>query len=514
MAVSAGRTAARVTLDLRSAARPAELSRRALLRASLASAGGLLAACTLDTVSRELPPVTVPPAEVVQPPPLPTATLEASPAARMPAPVADKAPQAAAATIHFEAWGPRVLLDAFREMQREFQAEAPWVTVQTRLDNALTSDGLRTRLRRGEGPDVTRIAPEDVFDFTAAGFLHGLGARVDADAELGDGAPGAADARTGAGGERSALSLGAAHQCVFYNTQHLEAAGVSAPTSWRGTWTLAEFEEAAQRLVMAGSQRVERFGLTAIPAYVRPVLAEGGDDGFLDAEQRASALATPGRQERLQRLASWQTTLAIELPISYRFVAPFSGGLSSMHIDRTDVGRWVRASVPWAVAPLPAWYGRQALTEADELCVGVAAGSAEPDAAWAFARFLLNAPAQRALARTNLLTPTRLETLEDPAFLDPNQRPFDRTPLIEAAGQTMRSPAHPGAKAWHVLTGDPIAVVRQGDQEAAAYLARADALITRQLRLRNWSASVDHPGYRQPLPYGNRLLAELEARGL
>ena len=497
-----------------SAAGPVAISRRALLRGSVAGASALLAACTLDRADRELPPVELPPVQVVQPPPLPTATPEASPAARMPAPVADRAPRATAATIRFEAWGPRVLLAAFREIQRQFQAEAPWITAETRLDNALSSNGLRSRLRLGNGPDVSRIAPEDVFDFTAAGFLHGLGARLDADTELRQAAPGAAEARTGAGGERSALSLGAAHQGVLYNARHLEAAGVSAPTSWRGTWTLAEFEQAAQRLVIASDQRVERFGLTAIPAYARPVLAEGSDGEFLDPEQRASALATPEREERLQRLASWHSGLAIELPISYRFVAPFSGGLTSMHIDRTDVGRWIRASVPWAVAPLPAWDGRQALTEADELCVGVAAASPEPDAAWAFARFLLGSPAQRALARTNLLTPTRLETLEDPAFLDPNQRPFDRTPIVEAAARTMRNPAHPGAKAWHVLTGDPIAPVRQGDQEAAAYLARADALITRQLRLRNWSASADRPGYRQPLPYGNRFLAELEERGL
>ena len=507
-------TTASARLDLNSAMRRAKLSRRTLLRAGLSGAGVLLAACTLDSVGQELPPVTAPPADVVQPPPLPTATPEQPPNSPAAAPATADVPRATAATIHFEAWGPRVLLEAFAEIQREFQAEVPWVTVQTRLDNALTSDGLRSRLRLGEGPDVTRIAPEDVFDFTAAGFLHGLGARVDADAELRRAAPGAADARTGAGGERTVLSLGAAHQCVLYNTEHFETAGVSAPTSWQRTWTLPEFEEAARQLVVASRQRIERFGLTAIPAYSRPVLAEGGDQEFLDAEQRASSLATPARQERLERLASWQTTLEIELPIAYRFVAPFSGGLSSMHIDRTDVGRWIRAGVPWAVAPLPGWYGRQALTEAEELCVAVPARSPEPDAAWTFARSLLEAPAQRGLARTNLLTPTRLETLEDPAYLDPNQRPFDRKPLIEAIGQTMRGPAHPGAKAWHALTGDPIAVVRQGDEEAAAYLARTDTLITRQLRLRDWSAAADRPGYRQPLPYGNRLLAELEERRL
>ena len=496
-----------------SAANPAALSRRALLRAGLIAGSGLLVACTLDRVGSELPPVTQPPVEVVQPPPLPTTPPQPTASRPTVASATVGAPQSPAATIQFETWGPRVLLNAFREIEQEFRKAIPWVTVQARLDNALTSDGMRTRLRKGEGPDVTRIEPEDVFDFTAAGFLHGLGARVDMDSELREAAPGAPAARTGAGGERSTLSIGATHQCVLYNAQHLESAGVTAPMSWQSPWTVAEFEEAARRLVIANNQRVERFGLTAVPAYARPVLAQGSDD-FLDAEQRASTLATPERQERLQRLTGWQTTLSIELPIAYRFVAPFSGGLASMHIDHADVGRWVRPGVPWAVAPLPAWEGRESLTEANELCMAIPAHSSVPDAAWAFARFLLDAPAQRALVRTNLLTPARLETLEDPAFLDPNQRPYNRTPLIQAAAQAMRSPAHPGAKAWHVLTGDSIAVVRQGDQDAAAYLARADALIARQLRLRNWSASADRPGYRQPLPYGNRFLADLEERGL
>ena len=510
-AASAGARGGRVA---GAAAGPRALSRRALLRGGLAGASGLLAACTLDRVGHELPPVTLPPVEVVQPPPLSTVgpvAFSVTPAAT---PAVMSGPQATAVTIEFESWGPRVLLEAFRETERGFRKEAPWVTVQGRLDNALSSDGLRTRLRLGDGPDVTRIAPEDVFDFAAAGFLHGLGARVDADAALRQAAPGASETRTGAGGERCALSLGAAHQCVLYNAQHLEAAGVTVPTTWRETWTVPQFEEAAQRLIVEGAQRVERFGLSAIPAYARPVLAEKNEGEFLDAEQRASALATPAREGRLRRLTGWQTELAFELPISHRFVAPFSGGLTSMHIDRTDVGRWIRASVPWAVAPLPAWDGRQAVTEAEELCVAVPARSPEPDAAWKFARFLLGPVAQRALARTNLLTPVRQETLEDPAFLDPNQRPFNRTPLIEAAAHAMRSPAHPGAKAWHALTGDPIAIVRQGEQEPGAYLEQADALITRQLRLREWSAAADQPGYRQPLPYGNRLLAELEERGL
>ena len=100
------------------ASRPVALSRRSLLHASLVAAGGLLAACTLDRVDRELPPVTLPPVEVVQPPPLPTATPEATPDSPTAATDATDVPQAASATIQFEAWGPRVLLEALSEIER------------------------------------------------------------------------------------------------------------------------------------------------------------------------------------------------------------------------------------------------------------------------------------------------------------------------------------------------------------------------------------------------------------
>ena len=226
--MSAIRPASRARHKPGFAADPAALSRRALLRAGLIAGSGLVAACTLDRVGSELSPVTLPPAEVVQPPPLPTTTPEPTASQPTAASASVGAPRSPAATIEFETWGPRVLLNAFHEIEQEFRKTVPWVTVQARLDNALTSDALRTRLRKGEGPDVTRIEPEDVFDFTSRRpALHGLGARVDMDAELRDAAPGAPTARTGAGGERSTLSIGATHQCLLYNAQHLESVGVT-----------------------------------------------------------------------------------------------------------------------------------------------------------------------------------------------------------------------------------------------------------------------------------------------
>ena len=492
----------------------AMLGRRALLRASLGGTVGLLSACTLDTVQTTLPELTPLPTENVNPQALPTATPKptVTPAFRATV-IPDATPIATNVSITFETWGPRSMLKAFSDIFQTFQSQVPSVQVRARLDNALTSDAQRHALRLGNTADVTRIAPADVFDFTAAGFLHGLGNRISGDSELQTMVPRSVDARAGPGDEQSVLAVGAAFQCVLYNQEHFESSGVTAPTSWTNPWTVGEFEQAARRLVVADTNRVERFGLAAIPAYTRPVFGVASNtragETFLNSGARLSRIATTENELRLRRLATWQTALDIELPIPDRFTAPFSGGLTAMYIDRSDVGPSIRASVPWAAAPLPTWNNADSQTEADELCLGINATSAHPDAAWSLVRFLAGAEAQRSFARTDLIVPFRTEILMDPAFLEPNRRPLERTVLRQAIEQMMQSPAHPGSKAWHTLTGPPILAVRRGEDSAADYLRRADRIINRQLKVRDWSSDKNYPGYRQSQPYGNRLIEEL-----
>ena len=488
-------------------------SRRAILQMVAFGTAELFAACTFVRTPPDLPPIKQAPLEEVVPPPLPAPTpMHRQPMAQATT-TAISIPQSPTTTITFETWGAPTMLSAFAEAVQAFETTMPWITVRSRLDNALTSDGQRARLHSGDGFDVTRIAPEDVFDFTAAGFLHGLTARIAHDEDLRTMAPRTINSRVGPSGECAVLSLGARYQCVLYNMQHFEQAGVTPPIGWHDSWTIPEFEQHARRLVIASQNRVDRFGLTAIPAYIRPVLAEAaGNDptgGFIDTTGRISTMATPERERHLSRLSTWQTTLNIELPIPGRLNTTFNAELTAMYIDRSDVGPSIRQTVPWGVAPLPAWQDRTALTEGEELCVGINSQSLEPDASWSFVRFLVGPAAQRSLARTDLVIPFRTEVLDDPAVLDPNRRPLDRSTLIEASKHSMQCPSHPGSKAWHVITGPAVIPARSGEQAAEDYLRTADRVISNQLEMRARSAGDVRPGYRQSLPYGNRLLAEL-----
>ena len=488
-------------------------SRRAILQMVAIGSAELFAACTFVRNTPDLPPITQPPLKAVIPPPLPTPT----PASHKPMvhviTTATSTPQAPATTINVETWGAPTILSAFTEIIQSFEKTMPWITVRSRLDNALTSDSQRARLHGGGRFDITRIAPEDVFDFTASGFLHKLTDRIANDEDLQTVAPRTIDSRVGPSGEQAVLSLGARYQCVLYNMQHFEQAGITPPTRWHDSWTVSEFEQHAQRLVIADHNRVNRFGLTAIPAYIRPVLAEATENdptgGFVDVTGRISTMTTPERERYLNRLSAWQTTLRVELPIPGRSNTTFNAELAAMYIDRSDVGPSIRQAVPWGVAPLPAWRNRNALTEGEELCVGINSQSDKPDVSWSFVRFLVEPAAQRSLARTDLVIPFRTEVLDDPAVLDPNRRPLDRSILIEANKHSMQSPSHPGSKAWHVMTGPAVIPARRGKQAASDYLRTADRIISNQLEIRARSAGNVRPGYRQALPYGNRLRAKL-----
>ncbi len=484
-------------------------TRREILRGTPAILLATLAGCTVRRDAAELPPVTQPPVQVVQPPrfaPTPT-----PPPTRAAATTATAAPaQALHGAISFASWGSPNTFRALEAALEAFRKAEPGIEVIARLDNAPSSDAARTELSAGTASDVVRVAPEDVFDFTAGGLVLPLDDLAARDLDMDEFVPALREARPGPGGELGALSLGARYLVMFYNRWHIEAAGVEVPTSWADAWSVTEFEQTARRMVLADEDRTDRFGFAAVPWIVRPLLASaaGGDPKgeFFNAGELRSTMAIDPHVRALKRIASWRTLLGFELGIDGRFSAPFNGGLVPFYVDATDFASSIRPGVPWEAAPLPGWSGG-ALTEGQELCVAVSGQSSSPEAAWRLARFMLGPEAQQALAREDVVVPFRREVLRGPAFLDPNRRPTDRTVWADAIDWDLRTPSNPGAKAWHTVTGPAVNAVRDGSQAAEDYLVAADALITRQLRARGWSSARNVAGYRQELPLGNALLS-------
>ena len=202
----------------------------------------------------------------------------------------------------------------------------------------------------------------------------------------------------------------------------------------------------------------------------------------------------------------------MELGIEERFGTPFNGGQVALYVDASDFAPLVRPTVPWGVAPLPAWTDESPVTEGVEMCIAVNGAGEDLEPAWRLAQSLLEPEAQRALARSDAAVPFRRSVLREPAFRDPNRRPADRTAWSGAVAHDLQTPSNPGSKAWHVLTAAPIEAVRRGEVEVDVFLEQADRLITRQLEAHEWSVAKDVAGYRRPPSLGNVMLRESDER--
>ena len=490
-------------------------SRRAILRAlPLAVAAGVTG-CDLGPPDSDLPPLTPLPVEFVNVPRY-TPTPSPTPSAPATLAVAEATPFPAGTTIRFAGWGASTEQNALRQALAVFERAHPEVDLEVRLDDALAGEGMRAGLVDGIDADVVRVAADDVFDLTAGGHLAPLDEFVARDLDLDDLAPAAIEARTGPGGEITALSIGAAYLGVFYNEAHLELAGVEPPSSWEESWSIAEFEFAARRLTAADEDRVDRYGLAAVPWVTRAAMAGAaglaGADAFFAPDQTRSTMQSPVHARTLERMARWRSGSQVELGIEERFGAPFNGGQVALYVDASDFATQVRPTIPWGVAPLPSWTDGSPVTEGVEICIAVNSASENLEPAWRLAQSFLEPEAQRALARTDAAVPFRRSVLREPAFRDPNRLPADRTAWSGAIEHDLRTPSNPGSKAWHVLTAAPIEAVRRGEVEVEAFLEQADQLITRQLEAHEWSVAKDVPGYRRPPSLGNVMLRESDER--
>ena len=489
-------------------------SRRAILRALPLVVAAGVTGCDLGGPDADLPALTPLPVDVVSVPRY-TPTPAPTPSAPATLAVAEAPPLPAGTTIRFAGWGSSTELNALRQALADFEQAQPDVDLDVRLDDTLAGEGMRAALVDGIDADVIRVAADDVFDLTAGGHLAPLDEFAARDLDLEDLAPAVTAARPGPGGEVTALSVGAAYLGVFYNEAHLEFAGVEPPSSWDDAWSIAEFEFAARRLTAGDEDRMDRYGLAAVPWVTRAFLAAAGltgPDAFFAPDQTRSTMQSALHARTLGRMARWRSQSQIELGIEERFGTPFNGGQVALYIDASDFAPLVRPTIPWGVAPLPAWSDGFPLTEGLEICIAVNGASENLEVAWRLAQFFLEPEAQLALARTDAAVPFRRSVLREPAFRDPNRRPADRTAWSGAIEHDLQTPSNPGSKAWHVLTAAPIEAVRRGDVEIEAFLEQADQLITRQLEAHEWSVAKDVTGYRRPPSLGNVMLREFDAR--
>ena len=211
---------------------------------------------------------------------------------------------------------------------------------------------------------------------------------------------------------------------VYVNLDLFEAAGVEVPTDG---WTWDEFVDAAEQLTGDGVYGV---GTEASIIRLAPFVWSNGGDVVDDPDDPTRLTLDEGAAREAY---DW----FLDLSLVHGVVPPDAEVQSEGHESRFLRGGLAmylnsRKSTPtlrtiddfdWDVVPLPVAPGGEEVTmlHSDAYCI--AAGTGNEDAAWRVIEFAMTAEGQRILAESGRTVPSRIDVLDSPAFLDPEEPP-------------------------------------------------------------------------------------------
>ncbi len=178
-----------------------------------------------------------------------TGVLAACGASSSPSP-AGGAGAAPTGTLTFSVWGSDAEMGAFNSIARAFEQQNAGTKIKVeQLPYEQMRPTLDARLQSGQGPDLFRVTYNDIGIYSSQGVLQDLSATVG-----GDGAQ-FIDALW-AGVQYEGRPYGVPHHtdtsAVLYNKAHFAKAGIKeVPSTLDTAWTWEEFVEVAERLKAA-----------------------------------------------------------------------------------------------------------------------------------------------------------------------------------------------------------------------------------------------------------------------
>ena len=155
-----------------------------------------------------------------------------------------------------------------QKLFNQFEAANPDIKIATQLDGSLPGQHLvkfNTEIAGGNPPDLTMSWEVDYGAYAKRGILMDLNQFIKSDSEFQNTVlPQQYKAvldMFSFGGKLLVLPEQVTDTVLFYNKDHMKAAGLTMPTSWDDpTWTWDRFLEYATKLTQKSGSRVTRYG--------------------------------------------------------------------------------------------------------------------------------------------------------------------------------------------------------------------------------------------------------------
>ncbi|HVG95624.1 MAG TPA: sugar ABC transporter substrate-binding protein, partial [Chloroflexota bacterium] len=329
-----------------------------------------------------------------------------------------------------------------------FEQKAPGVKVEVSYLTADYMTKLRTLLASGTPPDLFRTGGTPWAQLANQGAMAEIDSRIKRDrfdlSDLID----AAVAQYTWRGKQLGLGSNVGYTLLYYNPEAFRQAGVPLPgDDWATPWTWDQFNDAMRRVTTRqGSGEPDRFGFTALDAYMRLLVTNGAT--LTDEAETRTLYDTPEAIDTWQWIDDLLRGLNVaQNPLTYREQPSdrtFIQGKAAAWVGSTADGatRFVgQKDLTWDVAPTP----RGPRLKSDRWIFGggsawwIAAGSPHPDAAWEFLKYMESPEVGQNLALGGF-APIRFSVLNSPAWLRSDQPPKSKRLLVDGLKKLLPFP--------------------------------------------------------------------------
>jgi multiple sugar transport system substrate-binding protein len=351
--------------------------------------------------------------------PLPSAVASASQAAASASPApSDAGYTGPEATITYSIWGDPQEIKSQQAIVDAFHAANPKITVKVTVsDWEPYWDKLQTSIAGSDAPDVFAMDGPLFPDYQTRDVLLDLKPFIARDgydlSQLAD--PAVADFTTPDGQFGLPRDLNVV--ALYYNKKMFDAASIPYPDD---TWDWAKLRDVAKQLTVRGANgKVSQWGFytesTDMENYWSELVWQNGGD-IVSADHKTSLVGTDQAAAGIQFLQDliWKDKVMPDASITDALGDAFEQGQAAMESN----GSWLvathqSAGIDFGIAPLPKGPAGAA-TSINPTGAVVYKKTKNPDAAWAFVKYLASPAAQTMIMQLKASLPANKEVLTGP----------------------------------------------------------------------------------------------------
>jgi len=322
----------------------------------------------------------------------------------------------------------------------QFMAANPDIKIVNQLDGVNHLQKFNTEVAGGKPPDITMSWELDYSPYAKRGVLLDLHQFIKSDSQFQDQVlsqeyPAVLDMFSYNGG-LYVLPEQVTDTVLYYNKDHMKAAGLTMPTSWNDkTWTWDKFLSYAQKLTQKRGSRVTRYGYAEMWGWgltaCNVVAAANGGDWFkqpVHPSAGASNLADP----KISQAVQWYADLTNKSNVAASYQSLLSEmGFQLFMTNRASmgiVGHWFynafagTKGLNFDIAPVPIGPGGDAYSRTNIGGTGISimAKTKYPEQCWRFVKYWAGLQGQQVIAKEGLWVPALKNLGQSSAYKQSN----------------------------------------------------------------------------------------------